>query len=182
MKENEMEIRQIIDLHHSRKDFSSNINYVEFSFSCCFYEFFNVPNTSWETDLNGDEIFEILDFLNIKVSAEFLKGKYLDQNNNNVEVFHSTSDEQVFAYFDLQKESTDQNDMFYLGISCTKIQEEIVHDKLLKIYKKLKTSSPFVYDIWNKQLYNMVFRSYFYFYGNEYNVEKRQLKHHKNSR
>ena len=78
---------------------------------------------------------------------DFVKEKYFDNNNHNVEVFHSYEDEQVFIYFDLQKEPTDQNDMFFLGIRCTKHQEEIIHEKLLKMYKKLQTCSPFTFDI-----------------------------------
>lgn len=182
MKETELEIRKRIDLHYGRLDFSDTLNYVEYSYYCCFDELFNVENTYWETELNGNEIFEILDALNIQVDKEYLKTKYSDSRNHDVEVFHSNDDEQVFAYFDLQKDPSDQNGIFYLGISCTIQQDDIICDKLRNIYKKLKTTSPFTYDRLNNVLYNKVFRSYFYFYDNEYNSNKRQLNHHKNSR
>ena len=180
MNEAQQELRRKIDLHFGRQDFSSNSNYVEFSFYCCFYEVFAIPNSYWTTSLTGAEIVEILNILKININLDFVKEKYFDNNNHNVEVFHSYEDEQVFIYFDLQKEPTDQNDMFFLGIRCTKHQEEIIHEKLLKMYKKLQTCSPFTFDIYNNQLYYKVFLSFFYFYNNKYNELNRQIRHHTN--
>ncbi|NMN36535.1 MULTISPECIES: hypothetical protein [unclassified Pedobacter] len=167
-----------IDLHYGRRDFSENKNYVEFSFYACFYELLNIENSSWETNLNGNEIFEILTSLNVDVSRDFLIKRYNDRINNDVEVFHSNCDEQVFAFFDLDKEETDQNDMFFFGLRCLKKDEPIVIQKLLKIYRELMTSSPFEFDILNHRLYNKTFRSYFYFYDRNYNQYRRQIHHH----
>lgn len=178
MEQTNLEVRKKIDWHFNRKDFSGNADYAEFSFCCCFYEVFNIAGSVWATSLNGDEIFEVFRLLDIKVELDFLERKYSDSSNHDVEVFHSAKDEQVFAYLDLQKEPTDQNDMFFLGIRCARSGEDIIHRKLLDIYIKLKTASPFMYDIWNHSLYYKVFLSYFYFYGNEYTGSKRQLNHH----
>jgi len=167
-----------IDLHYGRTNFAINKNYVEFSFYACFYEIFLVDNPPWETELNGTELSDALGTLNILVNKELIIEKYSDRNNHDVEVFHSSEDEQVFAYFDLEKDSTDQNDMFFLGIRCKKTDEIVVHGKLLNIYRLLKTSSAFSFDIINHQLYEKVFRSYFYFYNDNYNQHKRQLNHH----
>jgi len=174
----ETELIEKIDLHYGRRDFSENKNYVEFSFYACFYELLNVENSSWETNLNGNEIFEILASLNVDVSRDFLIKRYNDRKNNDVEVFHSNCDEQVFTFFDLEKEETDQNDMFFFGLRCLKKDEPIVNQKLLKIYRELMTSSPFEFDILNHRLYNKTFRSYFYFYDRNYNQYKRQIHHH----
>ena len=70
----ETELMEKIDLHYGRRDFSENKNYVEFSFYACFYELLNIENSSWETNLNGNEIFEILTSLNVDVSRDFLGG------------------------------------------------------------------------------------------------------------
>ncbi|WEK18003.1 MAG: hypothetical protein P0Y49_14495 [Candidatus Pedobacter colombiensis] len=93
----ELEIREKIDLHRSGKD--SSKNYVEFYFHACFYEFFNSEDSYWKTNLDGSELSEILKTLNVQVDFEILKTKYNNQQNHDVEVFHSTSDEQVFVYF-----------------------------------------------------------------------------------
>ncbi len=182
MKETQLGIQQEIDIHFGRRDCSNTFDYVEFSFICCFYELFNIENSYWKTELTGAEILEIFSLLNIEVDKEFLKDKYLDPRNHDVQVFHCKDDEQVFAYFDLQKDPTDQNDMFLLGISCTRQQDDLVWEKLRAIYRKLQTASPFTYDCLNNVLYNKVFHSYFYFYENEYSSYKRQLIHHKKSR
>ena len=175
----EIEIRKKIDLHYGKTNFSENLNYVEFYFYACFYEVFNIENSSWETDFNGTEIGELLDYLNIAFDKNYIIERYENRENNDVEVLHSKNDEQIFAYFDLEKDPTDQNDMFYFGIRCLKKDDLIIAEKLLKIYKKLKTSSPFSFDIYSNQLYNKVFRSYFYHYENNYNKTKRQINHHK---
>ena len=178
MNENEINIRKQVDLHYGKTNHSENKNYVEFYFYACFYELFIVENSYWESELNGSEILEIMDLLKIEFNKNYVEKKYLDEDNHNVEVFHSANEEQVFAYFDLQKEPTDQNNMFYLGIRCNKMDENIILDKLINIYRKLKTTSPFSYDIWNNKLYYKVFNSYFYFYENRYTNSVRQLIHH----
>ncbi|WP_343589490.1 hypothetical protein [Flavobacterium sp.] len=177
MNSEDIELRKKIDLHYGIKNLSHTLNYVEFYFYACFFEILNVENSYWKTNLDGTEIAELLDFLNINFEKTFLITKYQDQNNHDVEVIHSKNDEQVFAYFDLQKDPTDQNDMFFFGIRCLKKDDFIVAEKLLNIYIKLGTSSPFSFDIHNNVLYNKVFRSYFYFYEDNYNTYKRQINH-----
>jgi hypothetical protein len=178
MKDSEIDIRRKVDLHYNRKDYSGNNNYVEFAFNCCGYEILNIPNSYWPTSLNGNELYEIFSYLKINVDKSIVERGIIDRSCNDVEVFHSADDEQVFAYFDFYKDPTDQNDMFYLGVSCNKLQEEFVHDKLLKIFKKLNTSSPFTYDIWNHTLYYKVFLSYFYFYNSRVDENDRRMYHH----
>jgi hypothetical protein len=179
MNENEIEIRRRVDLHHGKTNFAENLNYVEFYFYACFYEIFNLENSDWATEFDGSEIEKLLGFLNISFDKNFIIEKYKNQENRDVEVLHSKNDEQVFAYFDLEKDPTDQNQMFYFGIRCLKKDDLSIAQKLLEIYRKLKTSSPFSFDIYSNQLYNKVFRSYFYFYENNYNINKRHLNHHK---
>ena len=175
--ENEKDIIKKVDLHYSRKNLASNSNYAEFYFYCCFYELFNIEPT-WDSDLEGNEIVDLLKDLEIDFNKEVVFDVYKDQQNHSVEVFHSNEDEQVFAYFDLRKDPTDQNDMFFLGISCKRKKEPQIHEMLLNIYRKLKTTSPFSFDMWSNQLYNKVFKSYFYFYENNYSISKRQMHHH----
>jgi hypothetical protein len=174
---NDIEIRKSVDLHFGRTNFPSSIKYVEFYFHCCFYELFNIESC-WDSDLTGNEILDLLKILEVDFNKELALDVFLNQKDHSVEVFHSNNDEQVFAYFDLKKDPTDQNDMFFLGISCRRDDEPQIHEILLNIYRKLKTTSPFSFDIWNKKLYNKVFRSYFYFYENNYNSDKRQMHHH----
>lgn len=177
MNLDDIELRKKIDLHYGKIDHSDNLNYVEFYFHACFYEILNIENSYWETNCDGTEIAELLDFLNINFEKDYIIEKCLDQKNHDVEVLHSKNDEQVFAYFDLEKDPTDQNDMFFFGIRCLKKDDLIVAEKLLKIYKKLGTSSTFSFDIHNNSLYNKVFKSYFYFYDNNYNSHKRQINY-----
>lgn len=170
--------RQLIDLHLTAKDGQTDQKYAEICFSCCFYEMFPTEDSSWETSLNGSEVMEILSDLNIVVNPKYLLQKYSDSRNHAVEVFHSKTDERVFAYFDLQKEAKDENDMFFFGLSFNINDESTVFEKIMAIYKKLRIVTPLCYDLQNKNLYNKVFRSYFYFYENRYNKYKRQLLHH----
>lgn len=171
------EIRKTVDLHYGRINFASNVNYVEFYFHCCFYELFNIES-GWKSDLEGNEILDVLKILGIDFDKQLVCEIYKNQQDHSVEVFHSRDDEQVFAYFDLEKEPTDGNDMFFLGISCKRTDEPRIHELLLNVYRKLKTTSPFRFDIRNHPLYDKVFRSYFYFYDNNYNAHKRQMHHH----
>lgn len=178
MDENEINIRREIDIDYDRSDFSNNKFYVEFFFYTCFYELFVVENSSWETNLTGTEVEEILNLLQIPFDKNFVISRYEDRKNHDVEVFHSIIDDNVFAYFDLEKEITDQNDMFGFGIRCHVNQDDEIMQKLLSIYRQLQTASDFSYDRRIRRLYNNTFRSYFYFYHNNYNKHKRQLNHH----
>ena len=170
--------RRLIDLHLSPKDGQTDQTYAEVSFSCCFYEMLPTEDSAWETSLDGSEIREVLEMLNITVNPKYLLQKYRDTRDHAVEVFHSKTDERIFAYFDLQKEPKDENAMFFIGLSINIKDEGVVLEKIMNIYRKLNICSPLSYDIKNKTLYNKVFRSYFYFYGNSYNKYKRQLLHH----
>lgn len=67
--------------------------------------------------------------------------------------------------------------MFFLGLRVLKSNEDNVHLKLLDIYKKLMTYSTFEY-YRGDRLYNKTFRSYFYFYEQNYNKYKRKINHH----
>ena len=192
MVDSKMEVRKKVDLHYGRTDFSQNRNYVEFSFHACFSELFNLDTYPWdyatnrfeiklqigETKLKGTELFDVLDKLKIVYNKELIFKKYLDEQNHSVEVFHNNQDEQVFAFFDLYKAPEDQIDMFFLGISCRSEDEKTIHEMLLNIYRKLGTASSFKFNILNHELYNKTFRSFFYFYKDDYNQYKRQMYHH----
>jgi endo-1,4-beta-D-glucanase Y len=153
-------------------------NYVEFSFYTCFYEIFIVENSSWETELDGTELLKILEFLDITIDRELIVENYLNRNNHSIEVFQSKADERVFVYFDLEKDPTDQNDMFLLGISCRKHDEEIIHEKLLTIHRKLHTKSPITLDFENHELFNGAFRPYSQYFDGNYLPTKRQINHY----
>ncbi|OAQ43501.1 hypothetical protein A5893_17220 [Pedobacter psychrophilus] len=155
-----------------------NKDYIEFSFYTCFYEIFIVENSSWETELDGTELFEILELLQITIDKQLLVEKYLNRNNHSIEVFQSKTDERAFAYFDLKKDPTDQNDMFLLGISCRKHDKDVIYAKLLTIHRKLKTKSLFTSDIENYELYNGAFRPYSHFFDDNYILNNRQINHH----
>ncbi len=176
--EADKEIMQKVDLHYGRRDFSGNNDYVEFSFSAPFGEVFNIAWLNPNPAINGDELFGILDLLHIPYDKELIFDQYQDANNNSVEIFHSTGDEQVFAYFDLQKDPADQNGMFFFGLSCRCEQEKMIHELLLDIYRKVLTSSAFSFDMRNHPLYDKTFRSYSYFYEGNYDENKVQLNHH----
>jgi hypothetical protein len=165
------------DLHHGNRNGSEDKSYVEFYFRCCFDELFR-DSCDWESELSGNEILDVFNFLGIDFDREHVIKVYNNQLDHSVEVFHSKSDDQVFAYLDLLKEPADQNNMFFLGISCTLIQEPIIHEMLLQIYKKLQTTSAFSFDIRNKVLYNKVFHSAFYFYKLDQEIYKRKMNHH----
>ena len=173
-----LEIRKQVDLHFGRDMRNEIVNYVKFSFHACYYELFNIPNSYWETDCTGEEIADILALLNIRFDRNYIIECCLNQQHHDVEVLHSADDEMVFAYFDLQKGADDQNDMFYLGIVCRKDQEQEVINRLLAIYRKLKTSSPFTYEIHSHSLYYKVFLSYSYFYNGKYPEVERRMRHY----
>lgn len=175
MNPQESDITQI-NLHHDRKTLSHTVPYVEFYFYGGFYELFNLEGH--ESRLEGNEITGILELLKISADISFLKERYEDQGNHDVEVFHSDGDEMTFAYFDFEKDPTDQMYMFFFGISCTKQIEDLVLEKLLAVYRKLGTSSPFSYDLRNNSLYLKTFMSYHYFYEGKYQEAKRKLNHH----
>jgi len=174
----ETELRKKIDLHYGRHNFSSNANYSEFCFYACFDETFNIEGSYWRGNCDGTELFKIIDSLGIEYDKELILATYADEKNQSVEVFHCSRDEQVFAFFDLQKIDTDQNGMFFFGLSCLKTDERRIHEDLLELYRKLNTTSTFNFCYRGGELYNKVFRSYFYFYENVYNADKRQLHHH----
>ncbi|RZK01426.1 MAG: hypothetical protein EOO46_20340 [Flavobacterium sp.] len=167
---------QEIDLHFDRRTDAHTLDYVEFYFYGGFYELFNLEGH--ESNLIGNEIFETLEVLNINVDKNFLIERYQNNKNHDVEVFHSSTDEMTFAYFDFEKGPTNQMNMFLFGISCNKAVENIVLEKLLSIYRKLMTSSPFSYDLYSNKLYSNTFRSWAYFYERNYNEHKRKLNHH----
>jgi|GEM_PF-2253527 len=172
------EIRRTVDLHYGRRDFSGTKDYVEFSFHAPFGEVFNIPWLNPNPEINGGELFAVLERLQIPYDKELIFDKYQDEAVNSTEVFHSTPDEQVFAYFDLQKDPADQIGMFFFGLSCKPEDEKMIHEMLLDIYRRLQTSSAFSFDMLNKPLYNKTFRSYTYFYQGNYDENRPRLNHH----
>ena len=172
------EIRRKADLHYGRRDFSGNKDYVEFSFHAPFGEVFNIPWLNPNAGINGGELFAVLERLQIPYDKALIFDKYQDEAVNSTEVFHGTPDEQVFAYFDLQKDPADQIGMFFFGLSCKLEDEKMIHEMLLDIYRRLQTSSAFSFDMLNKPLYNKTFRSYTYFYQGNYDENRPRLNHH----
>ncbi|WP_207534488.1 hypothetical protein [Desertivirga arenae] len=160
----------------------SHVGYVEFTFAACLPELLNIEDSDWETDFNGNEIFDTLALLSITADRELLIKQFEDLHNSDVEVFHSANDIQVFAYFDLDKDPTDQNDMFLFGLRCEKKDEELIIQKLLDIYRKLKTTGAFEFRKYGHTLFDHVFYSHYHFYENNYNSNKRKINFHKSGK
>ncbi len=165
------------DLHTKLRLTPELFKYAEVYFHACFEEVFPYEGASWETQLNGTEILEIVQFLEIPIEKEYIIAKYNDRKSHDAEVFHSVKDPGVFACFNLQKDPIDQNDMFLLEIRFTRKDENILLPKLLELYRQLCTSSVFCYDLLNNRLYNKVFKSSFYFYTENYAQPNRKLIH-----
>lgn len=165
------------DLHYGITTTLDQKAYHEFSFHCDFDELMRI-SCELESDLTGNEILELIEFLNISFDKLLVGKVYANPLDQSVEVFHSESDEQIFVYFDLQKDPTDQHDTFFLGISCHKDQASDVQAQLLDIYKKLDMKSEFVYQDKVNDLYNKVFNSSLYFYQRDQEIYKREMHHH----
>jgi len=166
------------DLHRQLRITPTPFKYAEVYFNACFEEIFPHEGAFWETKLNGTEVMEILQLLDISYNRDYMIKSYTNPKNHNTEVYHSANDPCVFAFFDLYKDPTDQNDMFLFGISFERKDESIILQKILDIYRQLGTASPFSYDLLNKQLYNKVFKSSFYFYTGNYAKYDKQIIHH----
>lgn len=134
---------------------STKIKYVDFYFYACLDELFAVENSYWKTNLKGHEVEDLARSLNIKIDIPLIVKNYWDEGVNNIEIFHSIHDDLVFLYLDLRRMSTDQNDMFFLGVRCTEEQKIDVMNKLMIIYDLLKTTGSFNYDKWGDNLYKL---------------------------
>lgn len=151
-------------------------NYVEFSFCLpigdLFYE-------KWDEDslkTDGKEIRSISTILNATFDKEEIETNYWDKTNN-VEVYHSRDDKEVFIMFDLIRDLYDQCDMIYIGVRCNRRDDNIIRDVLLSLYKKSSPRSNFGIDYFNQSLYRRIFNSDFYFYKEERN-KNRSIIHH----
>ncbi|MCX6189241.1 MAG: hypothetical protein NTW54_06525 [Bacteroidetes bacterium] len=177
--EENLKLRKQIDLHFGSKYYDT-ILYSEISFFAPFGEVFNLSESilGQKGLLKGNELIDLANSLNIKLDKDFLINQYLDDINKCVEVYHSESDEQVFMYFDLERDETDQIGMFFLGIRFKKT-EDLVIQKTLEIYKRLQTSSKYSFDNYGTELYRKVFKSFSYFYNGIYDkLSPRQINHH----
>ena len=151
-------------------------NYVEFSFCLpindLFYE-------KWNEDRpkpDGKEIASIANILKVTFDKGQIEKDYWDQTNN-VEVFHSKDDKEVFIMFDLIRDPYDQCDMIYMGIRCSRTDDNEIRDILLSLYKKRDPRSNFEIDYFNQSLYRQIFNADFYFYKKERN-KNRKINHH----
>jgi hypothetical protein len=131
------------------------VKYIDFYFYACLYEFFPVENSSWKTNLNGDEISELANSLNIKIDIPLVVKNYENQDINNIEIFHSASDDLVFLYLDIRRMLTDQNDMFLFGVRCKEDQKNDVMKQSMRIYDLLNTTGSFNYDKWGWKFYDL---------------------------
>lgn len=107
------------------------IKYVDFYFYACLDELFAVENSSWETNLQGNEILNLANSLNIKIDIPLIVRNYWNEELNNIEIFHSSEDDLIFLYLDLRRMRTDQNDMFFFGVRCTEKQKNDVMKRLM---------------------------------------------------
>jgi hypothetical protein len=115
--------------------------YSETYFYACFSELFKIEG-GWESNLEGNEIIKIADFLNINID----KNELIEMRNSNSEtihLYHSKLDRLTFIQFDIRKDPTDQNDMFFLGVSYRVEFEKEINEMLLKLHSQLLTTSPF---------------------------------------
>ena len=155
-----------------------NVKYVDFYFYACLDELFAVENSYWKTNLNGNEISELADSLNIKIDVTLIIKNYWNEDINNIEIFHSSSNDLVFLYFDIRRMRTDQNDMFFFGVRCKEEQKNDVMRQLMRIYDLLMTTGSFCYDKWGWKFYSLN-GSYRIDKNSEYTNEG-QIIHHRN--
>lgn len=151
-------------------------NYVEFSFSLpindLFYE-------KWDANVlkpDGHEINGIADVLAVPINKPQVEKDYWN-NTDNVEVYHSDNDREVFIMFDLIRDPYDQCNMIHLGVRCLRNNDEEIRDRLLHLYKKRNPRSNFQIDYFNQSIYRKIFGSDFYFYKLEEN-KNRRINHH----
>jgi DNA adenine methylase len=151
-------------------------NYVEFSFCLpindLFYE-------KWDEDKpkpDGKEITSISKTLRATFDQGEIEKDYWGQTNN-VEVYHSKDDKEVFIMFYLIRDPYDQCDMIYIGVRCNRRDDIEIRDVLLSLYKKGNARSNFEIDYFNQSLYRQIFNSDFYFYKKEQNINRR-INHH----
>lgn len=151
-------------------------NYVEFSFCLPINDLFYEKWDDIQPKPDGREIKQINSILNTNIDIAYIEQNYWDETNN-VEVYHSVDDREVFIYFDLIRDIYDQCDMIYLGIRCNIEKEIEIRDILLSLYKKRNPRSNFNIDYFNQSFYHKVFNSDFYFYKTEINKDRKMLHH-----
>lgn len=160
------------DLHTGGVDYSTHL-YSEISFYAPFGEVFNLPGTADDIrgNFNGHELIDLAHALNIPINRDYVVEQYLNEENRNVEVFHSDIDEQVFMYLDLEWEETDQLGAFFIGVRFNKKDFETVNLALQDIHKRFRTIyTQYFVERDGLVLYNKVFKSFEYFYHGNYNT------------
>ncbi len=153
------------------------MKYVDFYFYACLDEIFAVKDSDWESDLNGNEIQEIAEYLEVNIDINHIIETYWNDSQNNIEIFHSKNDYSTFLYFDLRRMRTDQNDMFFFGVRCTDKYKEKIMNKLVSIYDLLKTTGSFNYEKWGRKLLDL-YDDYLLLIGDEY-ADEYEIIHHK---
>lgn len=153
------------------------MRYVDFYFYVCLDELFADKDSYWESDLNGNEIQEIAEYLQITLDRNYIINTYWNESLNNIDIFHSKNDYGTFLYFDLRRMRTDQNDMFFLGVRCSETSKKDILNKLVSIYDLLKTTGSFNYDKWGRKLLDL-YNDYLLLIGDEY-ADDYEIIHHK---
>lgn len=153
----------ILEINHKTK-----YKYVEFSFCLPINDLFYEICDTIDLKPDGKEIDFITKLLDIKWNKEKVEKDYWDDTNE-VQVYHSSVDREIFVYFDMIRDPHDQCDMIFIGIRCHRDSDSIVRDKLLELYLKSSPRSNFQIDYFNQSLYMTVFNSDFYFYKREEN-------------
>ena len=151
-------------------------NYVEFSFCLPINDLFYEKWDEAKPRPDGKEIADVSQILGVTFDKGQIERDYWAETNN-VEVYHSNVDKEVFIIFDLIRDPYDQGDMIVIGIRCNRENDEEIRDRLLSLYKKRDPRSNFTIDYFNQSLYRKVFNSDFYFYKNEKN-KNRKINHH----
>ncbi|MEM7162218.1 MAG: hypothetical protein AAF487_07215 [Bacteroidota bacterium] len=128
--------------------------YVEFYFSACFEEMMAGEQSTWPTNLSGNEIIELAQSLEIRLNVDEIITNYRDRANQAIDIYHSKKDEMLFMYFDLRRSRTDQNDMFFFGLRCYHEDRTRIMRNLISIYEQINTSGPFHYQMRPWVLYN----------------------------
>ncbi len=144
---------------------------VEFS---CYLDFHYTFDLNKETN-NLSDLSSICNILNIDCDFDLIIEKRCDEKFRDVLVFHSNTEEYSFLYFDLEKEMTDQSDLFLIGICCNVEKESEINDVLSKISKNQGTV---IRDFDKKRLFHEVYFSFEYFYDKRYNKYKKQMEHY----
>jgi hypothetical protein len=141
--------------------------YIEFSFHL---PFFDLTHVSWasidSSKERGDnhEIMAIAQWLDVALDTDVLLQRYGKQalDTGDVYVYYNANNPQIFLYFDLHKDPTDQCSMIQFGLRCPFEQREMAMKLIEPLFYKSGPRSPLMMDTYNDILLRNVETPDFY--------------------